>query len=160
LRASRWLVPAFAVAALTWAFNARHDYANDLMTEKGAGGEPFFLAAIDHFAERVGPVTSYFWSRIVADPEQTHGLFAVFFLAVALFPLRALGSSLRVPTLTILAAFAGYYLVYVGTPQPLEWHLETSARRVSLQLLPAVAIWIAVFSSADPRRRALRSPNG
>jgi 4-amino-4-deoxy-L-arabinose transferase-like glycosyltransferase len=35
---------------------------------------------------------------------------------------------------------AGYWVVYAVTPQDLEWHLETSANRLLLQLLPAVVL--------------------
>jgi hypothetical protein len=45
----------------------------------------------------------------------------------------ALVTILSVPALVA----AGYYLVYILTPHPLQWHIETSLSRLLLQLWPA-----------------------
>lgn len=44
--------------------------------------------------------------------------------------------------------FVGYFAVYVTTPQPLAWHLQTSLRRLLLQLWPGflVAMFLRVAS--------------
>ncbi len=52
-------------------------------------------------------------------------------------PVRALGAVLG---LSLLGIFA----VYLLTPFELGWHLDTSANRLLLQLLPAALLWLAL----------------
>jgi len=44
--------------------------------------------------------------------------------------------------LLLIAMFAGYTLVYVITPLPLEWQISTSFDRLLVQLWPAL-VWTA-----------------
>ena len=42
------------------------------------------------------------------------------------------------PSLTLVIMLAAYFLVYILTPYPLAWHLETSLSRLLLQLWPSM----------------------
>ena len=43
---------------------------------------------------------------------------------------------------TVLLVFAGYFAVYIATPQPLPWHLWTSCDRLFLHLLPSLVLLV------------------
>lgn len=51
--------------------------------------------------------------------------------------------------LALAAMLAGYYLVYLTTPLPLAFHLDTSLKRLLAQLWP-LALWLAFASSKTP----------
>lgn len=51
---------------------------------------------------------------------------------------RAAG--LRIPPLALLFMSAGYFMVYVLSPQDLEWHLATTLPRLWLHLYPSLVI--------------------
>ena len=53
---------------------------------------------------------------------------------------------------------AGYYLVYVLTPNPLQWHLDTSLRRLLIQVWPSVLLVAAMVARDDPSSAALLQP--
>ena len=55
--------------------------------------------------------------------------------------------------LAVAAGLAGLVLVYLATPQPLAWHLASSAPRVTWQLVPlaCLALGLAVSPLASPR---------
>jgi hypothetical protein len=52
------------------------------------------------------------------------------------------------PLLVLATCFAGYVLVYILTPNDLEWHLGTSGDRLVQQLLPATMYILALEASA------------
>jgi hypothetical protein len=46
-----------------------------------------------------------------------------------------------IPGLIILGQLVAYTLAYLKTPLPLELHLQTSAERVFLQIMPAFLVY-------------------
>jgi hypothetical protein len=52
---------------------------------------------------------------------------------------------------------AGYYLVYLTTPHPLEWHVNSSARRLIAQVWPTalLACFLAVATLSEARGKVL-----
>jgi len=57
------------------------------------------------------------------------------------------------PLLLLTVCFAGYVMVYIVTPNDLEWHLSTSADRLVQQLLPATMYVLALEASAALTKR-------
>lgn len=57
--------------------------------------------------------------------------------------------STRAGIATVVLMLAGYYVVYVTTPHPQSWHVETSFGRLLAQLWPT-AVLAAVGGSAPP----------
>jgi hypothetical protein len=51
--------------------------------------------------------------------------------------------------LALAALGAGYYLVYLTTPLPLAFHLDTSLKRLLAQMWP-LALWLALASARSP----------
>jgi len=52
-----------------------------------------------------------------------------------------------------LAGLLGLSLIYLVTPKDLDWHLATSAGRVSWQLLPVAAVILGSFGAELLRSR-------
>jgi hypothetical protein len=52
----------------------------------------------------------------------------------------------RTIVLILVVLAAGYYFVYLTTPVPLKWHLETSLDRVLLQLWPSILLTLGLIS--------------
>jgi len=85
------------------------------------------------------------------------------FLAMAL-PFIAWRNRLRLVAgarllpVVVLAMLAGFYLVYLLSPQDLRWHLDTSLVRLLLQLWPlALLLWGLTFPWNEPGQ-AVRAP--
>jgi hypothetical protein len=64
-----------------------------------------------------------------------HYKILILFLIIAIVYNRKYLRSLQF--LTILLVFAGYFLIYVITPNDLNWHLSTSCERLIHQFYPA-----------------------
>ncbi len=51
----------------------------------------------------------------------------------------------------VAACLTGLFLVYLSTPQPLVWHLLSSAPRVTWQVIPLARLALALaFPRSDP----------
>jgi hypothetical protein len=59
---------------------------------------------------------------------------------------KQLGNLPKVCLLLLLWMIAGYFLVYVATPLPLDWLLETSLSRLLTQLWPSTLFLIFLFT--------------
>lgn len=64
------------------------------------------------------------------------------FSLMLLAPHRVFSRRLLVPTLALIAATVGFYLVYIGSYQEIVWHLYTSSTRVLYLICPAASIWL------------------
>ncbi len=60
--------------------------------------------------------------------------------------------------LMLFLMLSGYFIVYIITPADLEWHLDTSLKRLLLQLLPS-AIFTFFLALATPEEVAIRKGN-
>ncbi len=58
-------------------------------------------------------------------------------------------NSINIILLILLFMLVGYFMVYITTPQSLEYHLDTSLRRLFLQLLPS-AFFVFFLSVSTP----------
>jgi len=59
--------------------------------------------------------------------------------------------------LILAGMIAGYFMVYVMTPLPLEQHLLTSLDRLTMQLWPSV-VFVSALAVRSPRRQPFASP--
>jgi len=146
-RGARWLLLPLVPLAATAAFNSYYGFANDLTSGdyRESGMAVLFF---EQFAERWRVIPAWIWSRVLAPPEVNAWILLAALALALLFPLRVLSGELRRPTLALLLALLALYAVYIGTPHVLQWHLETSAPRVASQMVPAVAVWVAVVAGA------------
>ncbi|MEO7271071.1 MAG: glycosyltransferase family 39 protein [Vicinamibacterales bacterium] len=98
-----------------------------------------------HELDRWQTVAGRFWHELWYSGASLVGVLPA---VVAFVGLRGLQKPVAVGPATGLAVVAllvtTYALVYVVTPQDLEWHLNTSVDRVLLQVYPA-AIWCAMM---------------
>jgi hypothetical protein len=138
-----WLALPAALLAAHAATNARFGFHNDLLAHD-LGGQ-----AVAAAGERL-PVVAGFFGRVLAWPDWTvtNGLL----LAGAWFAVLAPRAALRAPFRTVALAAAlgllGYLVVFLGTHQPLLWHLSTAASRLVFHVLPAAALFAAACCEA------------
>ncbi|MDF1798573.1 MAG: hypothetical protein P1V81_05315 [Planctomycetota bacterium] len=166
------LIP-IGVVALQQSFNRWAGFHNDLMTGKGSG-EGLFTRLVDQAPSYLPTTAAFFGDELLTHPRYDGLVFGLLILAGAAALVRwASGprTKLDVPTpragftprpwqhaplaLTSasLAALFGLFLVYVATPQPLVWHLQSSAPRVAWQLLPLAYLALAVHVADASRPR-------
>lgn len=62
----------------------------------------------------------------------------------------------RICLRALIAIFLGYFFVYLTTPLPLNWLLETSLNRVLMQLWPSALLLLFLFSKPPGPERAIR----
>jgi hypothetical protein len=148
-----WLAAPLATMLLTIAFNTQAGFANDLTHGKGDGVG--LLARLGAQALDYLPTTlEYFVQNVFLSPH-FDGLVGLLFLAALLLvgtralagepsDIARLGRAL-VPAVGFLIGIAGLFVIYLATPQPLEWHLETSCVRVAWQVLPLAALGLAAL---------------
>jgi 4-amino-4-deoxy-L-arabinose transferase-like glycosyltransferase len=98
---------------------------------------------------RYREVSSYFLQAIVAfgagpiSPLIAAGNFLVCFG-------RPRSNSTRAVGLLLMSMFAGYFMIYIITPQDLQWHLRTSLNRLLLHLWPACLFCLACTDRRAP----------
>jgi hypothetical protein len=62
--------------------------------------------------------------------------------------------SCAVSAISLLSMAAGYFVIYVATPHDLAWHLDTSLKRLFLQLFPSVLLVFFVLLSTPEEATA------
>jgi len=144
------LLPAAAVVLNTAMWNRRFGLQSDLFGHNPTGKSMFELMA-EQWPERVPALILEACHALLAL-DHTHAAFALVLFALVLVPRITLGS-LAVPTLALLGALVGLHLVYVGSFLELRFHLDTSHRRVTFQLLPVAVVLLAAIARgvADDR---------
>ncbi len=116
---------------------------------------------VERFQERIGPLLAFFSRLFFLRPRENADLFALLIGLGLLAPLRVLRGRARPLTLLAGYALAGWMLVYLSTPYELEWHLGSSAARVTYQIVPTLGLWLALVLAQDPwvgRRLRRRAP--
>lgn len=144
-RAWAWIVLPAAALGVTWLVNRVFGLGNDLLA----------AGALD--LSRLPALGRFLWSTLLlppwsagaggADAVGANGLFLLAACVVLVDgawrgPWRR-DSFLAVAALALAASLALRLLAYLVTPHDLDWHLQTSGLRVSSQLLPATALWLA-----------------
>jgi uncharacterized membrane protein len=118
-------------------------------------GTSFVQLFFEQFSARVGAVATYSWSALLSAPG-ARGLLAVL-LASVFMPQVWAREELRLPTLALALAMLGVHVVYIGSYQNLDWHLEHSYNRVMFQLVPAACLWFALLVQAFARTSEISS---
>jgi hypothetical protein len=146
LRALAWTLSGAALPAITLVvFKAFLAPANYLF-QQNAGDVIEKLVA----APRWTIVTSRLIDRVPTWGDVPGGALLWLILAVGLTARldRASVGRATFGVLLVMAMFVGYGLVYVVTPQPLEWQIATSFDRLFTQLWPAL-VWSAFQLSSS-----------
>ncbi len=149
----RLLLPALAVLALAWFLNHRLGLTNDLVD--GLASEGSLGRTLRDLPRRTTAVFAFLVRPWPGDwPSRT--LLAAFPLLCLLAPRHAFGRVLRIQTLALALILGGLLSVFILTPRPQDWHLETAAARVFSQAAPALAWWCASMAAALAPRLAPR----
>jgi hypothetical protein len=122
---------ALPIALLVLYFKMRLAPPTDILVEQQGGA--LLARLLD--PSRYATVTKAFlvagvWKFLLP-------VLAVYLLLLGLDRDRARGKGFLVSVATLLAMFVSYFMVYVTTSKPLEWHLGTSLDRVLVQLWPS-----------------------
>lgn len=135
-----WLVPlALSGLYLLW-FNRHFALTSDVL--RGQGEQGLLTTIVRGGPRRLGQILEHLARRALLPSTQL--LLPAFLLVLVLAPARAFARGRAAFTLTLLAALAGYVVVYLGTHWELQRHLESSAHRVLFQLTPAAGLWLAL----------------
>jgi len=155
LRSWAWLALPAAFIAAGFIFNARAGFANDLTHGKGDGAGLFARLGAQGL-EYLPTTAEYFARHLFLAPR--FDAYVLLLLAAALLVTgsRALAGHLPdaarlgralVPAAAFALSLAGLFLIYLATPQPLEWHLDSSCVRVAWQVLPLASLALATLLS-------------
>ncbi len=129
-----WLLPVVA-AALQRVAAARFELRNDVFAE----GDGIAARLVDGL-ERAPTVLHYLATNVLAEPSAQRWLVAALAVCVVVMPRHLAGLRILAPATLPLGLMAGYALVFVATPRPLAWHLDTAAVRISFHAVPAAAL--------------------
>lgn len=148
-----WLALPMGLLAARFAFNTQAGFANDLTSGKGDGTGLF--ARLGSQALDYLPTTAeYFTRHLFLAPHFDGYVLMLLFVALLFTGSRALAGhavdGVRLGRALVSAAafvlsLAGLFLIYLATPQPLEWHLDSSCVRVAWQLLPLASLALATL---------------
>ena len=122
---------ALPVAALVVFFKLGLSPPTDILAEQQGGAIIARLLDISRYAT----VAKAFFMEIAW--KFLLPVVAVYLLLLGVDRARARGKGFLVSVATLLAMFVAYFLVYVTTSKPLEWHLRFSLDRVLMQLWPS-----------------------
>ncbi|MBL8899655.1 MAG: hypothetical protein JNM84_18635 [Planctomycetes bacterium] len=143
LRRSVWLVPAFLVIAASNLWNLACGVHGNHAFDDSAGRS--FTARFRELAPQRWPELAEMLGRdLLLDATSFH-LLPLLVLSIALaFPRKLGGVELRAPLLAFGAIAALQAVVLLAHPSPLSFHREVAFPRLVFQLLPVLALWLAV----------------
>lgn len=139
-----WLALPIVIVCLTWISNGKYGFTNDLITKKSPDTLKHLEPVTEYFMENI--FTAPWWSGTL-DAMSCNWLHLAFLGLLLLFPKIAFGRQMRMITITVLVMICGQFLVYLGTPHKLQWHLRESALRFAWQGMSLVGLWIGMTSS-------------
>ncbi len=121
---------ALPVAMLVLYFKTRLAPPTDILAEQQGGALLARLLDLSRYATVAKAfLAASVWRFLLP-------VMAVYLLLLGVERDRARGKGFLVSAATLLAMFMSYFMVYVTTSKPLEWHLGTSLDRVLVQLWP------------------------
>ena len=145
-----WALFPGAVVLLSRTVNAHFGWKSGFLQNDLREGTILDLLR-SQFAERIGPVLSYYWHELALAPAFSGGLLLLLAGLWLCAPRRLAASPLAVVSLTAGIVYVGHMLVFIGAPHDLTWHLTTAAQRIGFQPLPAVTLIVAAaFPVAFP----------
>lgn len=162
-----WVViPILTYLGCRW-FNLAHGFANDIVSPDPGDGRTFLARVLHWWPARIGPVLEKAW-RMLIDGASTRGLLIALVAAMLVVGRRWRAREFLLPTIVVVVATCGYAIVYLGVtashvgPRPeigkLMWHMDVSADRLCLHLLPVVAVAIVAACRVASRREV--GPSG
>lgn len=151
-----WMLVPIAITALHLLTNRYFGLENDLLVHEDRSLLQMILSQWSERASLVfkafASVYLVYWPREkfggaeFDTPALRMGLYQgiplAAFTLMALAPHRVFRARMLVPTLALLAATIGFFLVYIGSYQEIVWHLYTSSTRVLYLICPAASIWV------------------
>ena len=137
-----WLCIPLAPAGLQYVFNESAGFENDLTSGMGTG-IGFFARLQDQALDYFATTAQFYVDRVFLDASFDGFLLVLLLVAVLMLPMRLRDPQVLGPLCFLAFSMTGIFLVYLSTPQPLEWHLETSACRVTGQVLPIAGLCLA-----------------
>ncbi|MCA8950742.1 MAG: hypothetical protein KDE27_14665 [Planctomycetes bacterium] len=151
-----WLaLPAATVAAGAW-FDAEYGLVTDLVDPSRGDGMGLVERALRWFPDRAGTVLAWY-GELLVDPGSRWLVLLGLVAGAAVLPQRA-RKAFVVPWLLLVGALAAYMLVFVGTTNPLPWHLATAAPRTILHVTPLAALVLGLALGPRPTAHGLSSP--
>jgi hypothetical protein len=161
--ARRFLAGLLPVLLLVFYFKARLAPGTDLWLElrvQSLQANLFswsrFCTTCVEFAKHLYTFGSWSWKDL---PFVNSLPFLFLFIAFAGFVSdRSERAALRPVVLILALMLIGYFLVYLITPKPLVWHLDTSCSRLLLQLWPS-CLFIYFCGVGSWKQRTLPSPS-
>lgn len=150
-----WYLLPFGVMVLHTLTNRIYGFENDLLV--GPDGRSLGELIAAQAKARGAIVGGYFGAALLVfwpfdalrlEPSAYHelrlslynALPTAFLLMLVLFPLRASRGALIGPVAAIAATLAGFFAIYLGSFQEIEWHLFTSATRVLYDVVPLATV--------------------
>jgi hypothetical protein len=157
-RVHLWLLVPLAVVVSTLIHNRAFGVGSDLILEKRRRAS--LPARLLEKWDVNGPEVLRYFADAALDPLEFWMLPAALVVLVLLRPRASLRDGRGVPLLALLLATLGYVAIFTATTADLDWHLRTAARRILLQIFPAIVVLLAAqmgsFMSAPqstPERR-------
>ena len=139
-----WLALPIAAVLCVWLFNRTYGHGNDLLSENQKG-RPFWVLFLWQFGDRAPAVAAYFVERVLLVTSHARAIPLLLVLVVLARPAALLSGAALAPAVAIAAAVGGYFVVFVGSPHHLGWHLDTAAGRVLFQLVPAATLLLGIL---------------
>jgi hypothetical protein len=153
-----WLLVPLAVVVSTLIHNRAFGVGSDLILENRRRAS--LPARLLEKWDVNGPEVLRYFADAALDPLEFWMLPAALVVLVLLRPRASLRDGRGVPLLALLLATLGYVAIFTATTADLDWHLRTAARRILLQIFPAIVVLLAAqmgsFMSAPqstPERR-------
>jgi len=138
-----WAALPLAVLVAGWFVNVHFGFRNKV-------SEHPLAILTSRFGERIGPILSSFAELFFLRPRWNAGLFALLIVLSVIAPRRVLRGRTRPLTLGCWFALGAWLVVYLATPYDLQWHLISSAPRITYQVVPTLGLWLALMLAQDP----------
>ena len=139
-----WLALPLAAVLAVWLFNRAYGHDNDLVSQNQKG-RPFWVLFVWQFGDRAPAVATYFVERVLFVSSHARTIPLLLLLVLLARPAALLRGPALAPAVALAAATAGYFIVFVGSPHDLAWHLDTAAGRVLFQLVPTATLLLGIL---------------
>ncbi len=148
-----WLLVPIAILAAGQGFNSSYDLVTDLVDPRLGDGMGLVERSLTLLPEN-GPEVLRFYAELLGSGNE-RWLVLIALVAVPFAIPRIWRTPRFMPAIALLGALLAYMLVFIGTTNPLLWHLLTAARRTVLHVTPLAALVLvacadALFQKPEP----------
>jgi hypothetical protein len=140
-RAHLWLLVPLAVVVSTLVHNRAFGVGSDLILENRRRAS--LPARLLEKWDVNGPEVLRYFAESALDPFEFGMLPAALVVLVLLRPRASVRDGRALPLLALALATLGYMAIFTATTADLDWHLRTAARRILLQIFPAIVVLLA-----------------